>query len=323
MTARYTLRPVTSPTQRPFLDTDLHGLQEVLSSWILEAGDLGYCHPGDLPHRIYNGIRGRFDLGDVVKLYEVNSTIVGVVVVQPSRNGFDAFTSPRYRGSTLEANLIQQGYRITRQMLDAVGHVDQPAMADAHHRDSLRISALEASGFVRDSHTMNITEIDVLARQEEPRLPLGFTVQPAKRGDSVGLAKVHNGAFGSNWTPEKYQQEVMLKPGYQPGDELVITALNGEFAAFAKTWLDPINKVGLFQPVGVHADFHRKGLGKALMLYGLRHMEDQGMKTALVCHKTDNPASAALYQSIGFKTKHRVIDFARPRHSLYVSSQRD
>ena len=303
---------MTSPTQRPFLDADLHALQEVLSSWILEAGDLGYCHPGDLPHRIYNGIRGRFDLADVVKMYEVDSTVVGLVVVQPSWNGFDAFTSPRYRGSALEASLIQQGYQISRQILDAVGHVDQAVMADAHHRDALRINVLEAIGFVRDSHSMNITEIDLHKRRDEPRLPLGFTVQPAKHGDSVGLAEVHNGAFGSSWTPERYQQEVMLKPGYRPEHELVITALDGKFAAFAKTWLDPVNKVGLFEPVGVHADFHRKGLGKAVMLYGLRHMEDQGMKTALVCHKTDNPASAALYRSIGFTTKHQVIDFARP-----------
>ena len=196
--------------------------------------------------------------------------------------------------------------------MDAVGHLDQPVMADAHHRDALRINTLEVSGFVRDNHAMNITEIDLSEHQEEPRLPLGFSAQPAQPGDFAGLAEVHNGAFGSNWTPKQYQQEVMLKPGYRPQDELAITAIDGTFAAFTKTWLDPINKVGLFEPVGVHADFHRKGLGKALMLLGLQHMRDQGMRSALVCHNTDNAASTALYESVGFRTKHKVIDFAKP-----------
>jgi len=296
---------------RPYEDADLGSIQEALAAWINEAGDLGYCHPGDLSHRIYSGIRGRFALGDLVKLWEVDSTIVGILSVQPSSQGFDAFTSPRYRGSSLEGDLIQEGYRITRQILDDVGHVDQAVMSDAHHRDSLRVKALEAVGFVRGANYMNVTEINLNKHREGPRLPLGFSAQSAQHGDFAGLAEVHNGAFGSNWTPERYQQEVMFKPGYRPQDELVIAALDGTFAAFAKTWLDPANKVGLFEPVGVHADFHRKGLGKAIMLHGLRHMKDQGMRTALVCHNTDNSASTALYRSIGFKTKHEVTEFAK------------
>jgi GNAT superfamily N-acetyltransferase len=65
-------------------------------------------------------------------------------------------------------------------------------------------------------------------------------------------------------------------------------------------WLDPINKVGMFEPVGTHPAFQKMGLGKAVMREGLRRMKAAGMTNASVGTGADNVAAIALYRSLGF-----------------------
>jgi ribosomal protein S18 acetylase RimI-like enzyme len=124
------------------------------------------------------------------------------------------------------------------------------------------------------------------------------------------LAEAHHDAFNSQWTAEEYQR-VLESPGYDPKRELVVVAPDGRFAAFCVIWLDTINKRGLFEPVGTHHDFQRQGIGRAMMVYGLREMQARGIKTGVVLHETDNPASTALYKSLGFLPKYLIYDYVK------------
>lgn len=66
-------------------------------------------------------------------------------------------------------------------------------------------------------------------------------------------------------------------------------------------WFDPLNGVGLFEPVGTHPDFQGKGLGKAVMAEGMRRMKAAGMRRAVVGFDPSNAAALALYTSMGFQ----------------------
>jgi mycothiol synthase len=57
----------------------------------------------------------------------------------------------------------------------------------------------------------------------------------------------------------------------------------------------------LFEPVGTHPDFLRKGLGRAVMLEGLRRLQQSGMRQAIVSTYEDNQAAIKLYESTGFQ----------------------
>ena len=53
-------------------------------------------------------------------------------------------------------------------------------------------------------------------------------------------------------------------------------------------WFDPVNAVGLFEPVGTHPDFQGQGLGKAVMAEGLRRMKAAGMRRAILGFDPNN-----------------------------------
>ena len=103
----------------------------------------------------------------------------------------------------------------------------------------------------------------------------------------------------------------MLKPGYIPGHEIVVIAPDGQFAAFAKMWLDELNEVGYFEPVSVHKDFQRRGFGRAIMLHGMHEMKRLDMQTVQVNYETDNPGASGLYTHLGFRKKYDIMDYTK------------
>ena len=98
----------------------------------------------------------------------------------------------------------------------------------------------------------------------------------------------------------------MLSPAYNPGLDIVATSPDGRIGAFCIAWPDPVNQVGLFEPVGSHPDFQRKGLGKAVMLEGLRRLLQMGMRAAIVSAEEDNTAAINLYETVGFQVVDRL-----------------
>jgi ribosomal protein S18 acetylase RimI-like enzyme len=77
---------------------------------------------------------------------------------------------------------------------------------------------------------------------------------------------------------------------------------DGQIGAFCIVWPDPLNKVGLFEPVGTHPDFKRRGLGKAVMSEALHRLQERGMVEACVCTNANNTPAVKLYESVGFRT---------------------
>ena len=146
-----------------------------------------------------------------------------------------------------------------------------------------RIACLEKLGY---SSQESDTVVDKCSLESiaESMLPEGFSIRSVTgEHEATLLADVHSSAFGSSWTAESYIK-VMQTPGFDSERELVVVSPDGRFASFLVYWLDPISQSGLFEPVGCHKDFQRKGLTKALMLEGMKRMKQAGMKTAMVGH---------------------------------------
>ena len=277
-----------------------------------------YCaglHSGDICHFLSNTLRGR-DLEKHFHVYEdANGRILGIVLLKPARlSGYHLLVHPHYRGSELEAKLIAWSEQQTRSLLQAADSDATWIATEVMDCDTIRSDILQAQGYISSDETafcctMRSLQVPI----PESILPNGFTIRNvAGEEEAESVQAVHAGSFGSIWKPGEYRN-VMRTPGFHIDRELVVVAPDGRFAAFLIYWLDPVSKSGLFEPVGCHPDFQRLGLASALMYEGMHRMLAQGMTMAIVLHHPaqKNPASAALYRSVGFTLLYTITDYRK------------
>ena len=293
-------------TSRQYADEDLPRLQAALASWRRAAGLCGYCHVGDLPNRIYEGLPGR-PAGKLVRLWEDGSGIAGVAICLRFDTAFDVFTSPGLRGTDAELEMLRWAHETTRRHMVAAGRGDKPVVTDVFSCDRARMDLLKRLGFERDRLWDHLTERGLRGPIPAPEPPEGFTIRAATIDDAEQLAAVRTNSFDTKWSAEAYRDQVMRKPGYDPEREIVVVAPDGRIAAFTIIWLDELNKVGHFEPVGTHRDFQRRGLARALMLHGLRELRRRGMETATVQHDASNLPARNLYAGLGFQKRYETL----------------
>jgi len=287
-------------------------MQTALSAWMRQAGGCIYLHPGDIPHRIYNGMRGRFSLTEIVRLWERQGEIIAFACAYPSWHGFDVQVHPEFRGGDLERIVLQWAYQQTYQWMAQTGHLHQAVVTDVMSSDPVRRDLLLSLGYHLRRQYMVLAGRPLSDQLPIPELPAGFRLRAATGfDDAFQLAAVHDGAFGSGWTAEQYRNEVMAKPGYKASREVVVEAPGGRLAAFCVYWIDPGNGIGYFEPVGTHQEYQRQGLARALMYHTMRLMQQEGMRQAAVMYEIDNPASSQLYQSLGFRRTCDLHEYAR------------
>jgi mycothiol synthase len=283
-------------------------LFDALSSWIAQGGSTGYDHPGDIPHRLYNGMRGRWPLAELCRVWEGSTGVEAMAMVYPPWDGFDVFVAPGNRGTSVEEDGLAWSVDTCRRFRDDLGRVG-PISTDVHRGDLVRASLLRAAGFSRRRDWMAITRLPLGGRLPARPLPAGFSIRTASRRDAERLAEVHAAAFGSSWTGDLYRREVMDRPIYRPSREHVVVAGDGSLAAFAVTWVDERNGVGLFEPVGTHPRHQRRGLAAALMTSVLARWAADGLAAATVAHEIDDIGATALYRSLGFVTETKVAEW--------------
>ncbi|WP_157249213.1 GNAT family N-acetyltransferase [Nonomuraea typhae] len=290
-------------TMRPYADSDLPWLQETFAEWIAEAGRCGYDHIGELPHRIYENLRGHRPVGEVVHVWEDDGRLAGLAINTRFENAFDVFTAPWLRGSPAEAGMIEAAAETTGADQDEI-------LTDVFDCDAARIQILERLGFTRFRTWDDVNEAP-LAHLPAPEVPDGFTLRPARIEDAAGLADARNSAFDADWTGEQYRDQVMRKPGYDLGREIVAESPDGRIASFLVYWVDRRNAVGHFEPVGTHAGFHRKGLARATMLHAMHEMRALGLTTVTVNHNAENIPARTLYAGLGFVRTHETYGYSR------------
>ena len=168
-------------------------------------------------------------------------------------------------------------------------------------------------GFVQSGHALTQYFQSLDHELPEPVLPDGYKLRTvAGPAEIPARVEVHRSAFApSKMTIEKYSIVVGLEP-YTYDLDAVVEAPDGSFAAFTMCWLDREARLGYFEPVGVHADHQRRGLGKAVNTFGLRLLQAAGARDAMVYSETSNAASEALYQSVGFRPIAMHRSYTRP-----------
>lgn len=184
------------------------------------------------------------------------------------------------------------------------------------------IRTLESAGFTsqaevgEDSWNQVLLHRSATEMVEPACLPEGFVLRPLAGLDEVEVyVQLHQAVFQSKNMTVEWRARVLQQTAYQPDLDLVIAAPDGRLAAFGIFWMAQAGGVwrGQVEPLGVHADFQRLGLGKALLLEGLRRMAQKGAAEFFIETDRERNAALGLYEAAGFKVLKNIIVFRKDR----------
>lgn len=197
------------------------------------------------------------------------------------------------------------------ELLDEILAEPAARTAFAFADDANWRSALERHGFTQPGEAMHYLHRDILEPPEPPTLPAGFRYRTAGVEDLGERVAIHRDVWAPSRLTEPGYAQVRAQWPYRASLDCVIEAPDGRFAAYCLCWPDDAHRVGELEPVGVRAEFRRRGLGAAVCTFALARLHEEGCREAIVYCVTE-PA-CALYRSLGFRMHASLVEYARPR----------
>ena len=297
-------------------ERDFEAMLELLQAGRLAARGSYYVHTGDLSWWLFYT---ELDANpwQHIYLWEGEGSqplLMGWALLSPEWRTFDVFVHPDLRGSSQVWQMAAWAEARIAGIAGEVGGKNIRTMW-VGEGDTELIAHLQRSGFSRSEGDMLQYRRRLEQRISNPPLQPGYYVRRlAGESEAPLRAAASHAAFESNMPMPRYLERYlafMRSPVYRPEMDLVAIAPDGRVAAFCIAWLDFTNRVGLFEPVGVHPDFRRMGLGRAVLAEGLRRMMAYGMQSAIVCAEADNAAAQRLYQATGFQVEQRLPTYVK------------
>ncbi len=142
-----------------------------------------------------------------------------------------------------------------------------------------------------------------LADLEQPVLPAGFRFRTADEAGPQAAVQAHLDAWApSTYSTEAYQG-VRQTAAYRGDLHVLVQAPDTTMASSTIMWLDEVNKTAEFEPVGTHPEYRRRGLGRAMLLHGMRLARAAGATAMTVAclGAPGHPNARGLYYSVGFR----------------------
>jgi len=185
---------------------------------------------------------------------------------------------------------------------------------DPDERDD---DAVARAGFRRQRDLLQMRVALPLA--EKPAWPLSVDVRPFVPGqdDDAWLA-VNNRAFAGHpeqggWAKSTLARR-LAEPWFDAKGFLLAFDADG-LAGFCWTKVHPATdgdpELGEIFVIGVDPSRAGAGLGRALVVAGLRSLTGQGVRTGMLFVDGDNEAALRLYESLGFTTHRRDRAYER------------
>ena len=199
----------------------------------------------------------------------------------------------------LEGDIIAWAQQRTREIGQRRGE-PIALTAVARQDDTVRRDLLTGAGFDRYVTAANVYWEYPLAALEQPVLPLGFTIGPMNLKTQ---AAEYDALYGFAQVNARHRRKLARDPDYA---FLVAVAPNGALAAYCEVsvcrreWLPRAPRIGWIDYIGVHEDYQRRGLGRAILAAGLTQLTQWGTERARLVTTPANVPANALYEAAGF-----------------------
>jgi ribosomal protein S18 acetylase RimI-like enzyme len=154
------------------------------------------------------------------------------------------------------------------------------------------------------------TGTDDGAAADDPPAPPGYRFATmAEVGDVDARAEVHRKAWDGSARSGDDVAATMATWPYRPDLDLLAVADDGTLAASALAWYDAGYSYGEFEPVGTVPEHRGRGVGAALLRFGLARLARAGASHAVVGARGDDdyPLPRRVYRSVGFTIEARQV----------------
>ena len=136
----------------------------------------------------------------------------------------------------------------------------------------------------------------------------GFILRPARPDDADAIVELDAVAFPSSFTDAQMVRDQLAKA-------TVLRMLEDTAEARAVGFLrlrgdEP--GAGYVSDIALHPDYHRRGLGEAMMRWALAWFRSQEYHRAALTVNVDNAPAIALYRKLGFAPGQTGLDYRRP-----------
>jgi len=228
---------------------------------------------------------------------------------------------PEARGNGLEDQIVEWGAERIAEVGQERGKPAQ-LRAGARSTNGERIAVLERNGFTIARYFLRMVR-PLDEPIPEPQLPEGFKVRHLN-GEEEAEAWVEsfNLSFIDHYNhhplPVADRKHWMTESSYAPERDLVVVAPDGIIAAFAMCWINPQENErtgrneGWVNILGTRRGYRKMGLGRAVLLAGLRRLKADGVDCALLGVDAASPTGATrLYESVGFRQLHTFINYVK------------
>ena len=309
-------------TSRLYKDEyDFQQMQDLLMEARSQTDDWRYAHVGDLIFWFFM-VACHLNPLEYIRLWHVGDKLVGYAILGEDPT-FDCQVLPEFawRGIEEEAMAWAEKRLVELRSRDPDlwgGHLVSGARQD----DAKRIAFLEQHGFRPGGE---FSEVNMLRWFDEPIpevvLPAGCLVRSMseevemdKTGEISNRASAHREVWQpwtvGNVSDEDYKNFMHL-PGYHRELDLVTIAQDGVMAAYVNGWIDPVNRIGDFGPLGARPAYRRQGFTRAVLLECLRRMQLLGMERVSVSTGVTNIPAIRLYESVGFKIVNQYVEYVQ------------
>jgi ribosomal protein S18 acetylase RimI-like enzyme len=306
-------------------ENDLQQMYNLLMDGRALTGDWRYWHVGELAFN-YFMVACHLDPCRHIRLWHDGDKLVAFAILGEDP-AFDFQVLPGYDGSGYEDHRSRLYFRGDEALTWAQALVVELRQQDAgkwggdlvsasRQDDARRIAFLERIGF---RYCGNFAEVNMLRSLDEtipePAVPDGYQVREVLETGELSSRAAAQREVWQPWTVGNVSDEdyarFMRMPGYHRFLDIVTVTPDGVIAAYVNGWIDPINQIGDFGPVGALPAYRRQGLTRLALLEGLRRMKACGMDRVCVSTGVTNTPARRLYESIGFQVVNKTLDYVK------------
>ncbi len=262
------------------------------------------------------GMDGRMDAPiqdglDAIRFWEEHTAIwenetgeiVGVVALEYPWHG-DAFPMRRPNYDQILPDLLD--YAETVLM-----HREKRTLSiHIYDHDKIFQALARERGYQKNTEYFEEDSVYPIGRVSDPCLPEGYVLRSmADENDIEQRREVFGRAFNhvdpAEWPSAFSYEELQRAPDYRKEQDLFVVAPDGRYVACCIVWYDEVNKIGILEPVGTHPDFRRRGLGREVVMEGIRRAAARGATEVWV------GSGQRFYQAIGFQKRARCSTWTK------------